>query len=311
MSLTAALAGAELLVVCGPTGGGKSALVHALGDMLPISVISADSRQVYRRFDIGTAKPSAGDRTAYHYQGIDSADPLERYSAARWAAEADGWIATALAAGRVPVVTGGTGLYLRALFEGLAGEPPLDPARRTGLQQVLARLSTAELARWVATLDPARAALGRTQLLRATEVALLSGRRISDLHRQAAPPAPRWRARYLVVDPGPALAGRIEGRLDAMLQAGWPDEVAALLRDVPDDAPAWNGTGYRRLRDAVRGTTTMAAARERILFDTRQYAKRQRTWFRHQLPPAQATRLDPLVPGAVDAARRLLDATRA
>jgi tRNA dimethylallyltransferase len=150
---------------------------------------------------------------------------------------------------------------------------------------------TEELRRWVAELDPARAALGRTQLLRAIEVATLTGSRISELHASEAV-RPVWRARYLVVDPGPSLHERIEHRLEAMIASGWLDEVQR-LRTVPDDAPAWKASGYRELRDVVDGIVGIDAARERILIETRQYAKRQRTWFRHQLPDDATTRLDP------------------
>jgi tRNA dimethylallyltransferase len=129
--------------------------------------------------------------------------------------------------------------------------------------------------------------------LRAVEIALLTGHRVSELHREHATTS-RWRPHYLVVDPGPALAGRMVARLDDMLDHGWPDEVQRLMQTVPTDAPAWNATGYDAVRRMVRGELTRAAARDAILIHTRQYAKRQRTWFRHQLPADRVTRLDPL-----------------
>jgi tRNA dimethylallyltransferase len=156
-------------------------------------------------------------------------------------------------------------------------------------------------------LDPARSHLGRTQLLRAVEMALLSGRRMSDLHRSHARP-PRWRARYLLVDPGPALAGRLTSRTDEMFGRGWIEEVRALVRQVPPGAPAWKATGYRHVRAHVAGEIIQSVARERIVIDTRQYAKRQRTWFRHQLPAAAVTRLDPSMPGWRDVVARWWDA---
>ena len=284
---------AEIRVVCGPTAAGKSVIALWLAERGAGTIVSADSRQIYRGFDVGTAKPAPSERARVPHRGIDVVDPVARYSAAAWAAAADMWIDEALAAGRVPIVVGGTGLYLRALFEGLFTQPETDPAARRDLEHSLAGLSVDELRRWVRVLDPARAHLGRTQLLRAIEVALLTGHRVSELHRDRAT-APRWRPRYLVVDPGPGLAARMATRLDDMLDHGWPDEVQRLMQTVPPDAPAWNATGYGAVRRMVRGELTRTAAREAILIHTRQYAKRQRTWFRHQLPANRVTRIDPL-----------------
>jgi len=284
-------------VVCGPTAAGKTALALWLAQHVgtDVSIVGADSRQLYRRFDVGTAKPSEAERRAVPHYGIDVLDPTERASAAWWAHHADAWIREIRAAARVPLVVGGTGLYLRALFGALFDEPALDAASRAALEQALAPRPTDELRRWVAELDPARARLGRTQLLRAIEIAVLTGRRVSDLHRERGRPA-RWTARMLVVDPGDALAGRIAARVDAMLAAGWREEVRVLVRDVPESAPAWNATGYRTIRSLERGELSLAAATERVVVDTRQYAKRQRTWFRHQLGGLDVTRLDPRVP---------------
>jgi tRNA dimethylallyltransferase len=259
----------------------------------PVTIVSADSRQVYRDFNIGTAKPSDADRALVPHHGVDVVPATDRYSAAAWAASADDWIAESRTEGRTPLVVGGTGLYLRALFEGLFEEPALDNDRRARLAEALAGLETTELRRWVTTLDPSRAHLGRTQLLRAVEIALLTGRRLSALHQERARTS-RWRPRYLVVDPGPALAQRIAARIDEMLDNGWTDEVKRLMHMVPADAPAWNATGYDAVRRLVNGTATRAAVREEILIATRQYAKRQRTWFRHQLPAERVTHVDPL-----------------
>ncbi len=193
------------------------------------------------------------------------------------------------------MIVGGTGLYLRALFEGLFDEPPLDAASRRNLERALAALDIRELRRWTIALDPDRSHLGRTQLLRAIEIALLTGRRMSELHRERAKPV-RWRARYLLVDPGASLADRIAARLDGMLDNGWPREVERLMKTVPATAPAWNATGYDILRRMELGELSLDAARDGVLVQTRQYAKRQRTWFRHQLPDSVVTRLDPTVP---------------
>jgi tRNA dimethylallyltransferase len=160
----------------------------------------------------------------------------------------------------------------------------------------LATRSTESLRDWVRTLDPPRAHLGRTQLLRSIEIALLTGRRLSDLHRER-PRKPRWRPRYLVVDPGPLLGERIARRIDEMLEHGWADEVQRLTQTIPPDAPAWNSTGYDAVRRLLAGKLSRAAFHEKVLIDTRQYAKRQRTWFRHQLPDDATTRVDPLGAG--------------
>lgn len=292
------MAGDSLRVICGPTAAGKSALVMALARRLPLTVLSADSRQIYRGFDIGTAKPTIEEQRAVPHRGVDLVDPGERYSAAAWADAALGWIDDARRAGRTPVVVGGTGFYVRALAAPLFEEPPLDPARRSRLQRELGACSTPELRRWCERLDPERAALGRAQLLRAIEVALLTGVSITRWHARAAR-APRVLARYLVVDPGPALRDRIAARVHAMLAAGWEREVAVLDACVREDAPAWNATGYAAVRDIVRGRVDRSAAIDRVIIDTRQYAKRQRTWLRHQLDHARVTRLDPTRPDAL------------
>jgi tRNA dimethylallyltransferase len=286
---------APIRVICGPTAAGKTQLALWLAQQADVTIVSADSRQIYRRFDVGTAKPTLDERKAVPHVGIDVLDPMERASAAWWGDCADEWLRATLVGGRVPLVVGGTGLYLRALFGSLFEEPALDGPQRPALQTELAQLSTAELRRWVETLDPPRAALGRTQLLRAVEIALLTGHRLSTLHLERHRP-PRWRARYLVVDPGHELAHRIEARVAAMLEAGWREEVLSLMRDIPADAPAWNATGYRTIRLLEAGELSVRDALQKVIIDTRQYAKRQRTWFRHQLPDIEVTRLDPCAP---------------
>src|SRR5262249_38724334 len=157
-------------------------------------------------------------------------------------------------------------------------EPPLDPARRASIAAALGELDIHELRRWTRALDPERAHLGKTQLLRSVEIALLTGHRMSGLHRERAR-RPRLRPRYLLVDPGPALSERIAARIEEMLDHGWPDEVQRLMQTISPDAPAWKATGYDTVRRLVIGELTRSAARDRILIDTRQYAKRQRTWF--------------------------------
>lgn len=299
MSWSAVSGAVRLRVICGPTGAGKTDLALRLGSMLPLAVISADSRQVYRKFDIGTAKPTAEERARVPHFGIDVVEPEESYSAARWAESVPGWLETAWAMGREPVVVGGTGFYLRALFDPLFESPPLDPARRAALQQYLATIATEDLRRWCRVLDPDRAHLGRVQLMRAVETALLSGKRISDLFRERQR-APWAEPRYLLVDPGSRLPGILAARLDAMLERGWLEEVHRLTLRVPPSAPAWTATGYALLREAVTGHLPLHEAKRKVLIATKQYAKRQRTWFRHQLSGGPVTVLDPNLPDAVD-----------
>jgi tRNA dimethylallyltransferase len=287
----------EVLVICGPTAAGKSAVAMWLAENAPIAVVSADSRQVYRGFDVGTAKPTRDEQAHVPHFGIDVAAPTTRYSAAAWAESALGWIDRARDDARIPIVVGGTGLYLRALFEGLFEEPPLDATSRASLASYFHDFDLNELQRWANALDPARAHLGRTQLLRAIEIALLTGKRLSDLHRER-PAQSRWgaarglRPRYLLVDAPGQLESRIRNRVEAMEADGWSDEVRALMQTVPADAPAWNSTGYDAIRRTVLGEITRDKAHEIVLIATRQYAKRQRTWFRHQLPADGVTRLD-------------------
>lgn len=293
--------GAELRVICGPTGAGKSALALSLAERLPLAIVSADSRQVYRGFDIGTAKPTRAERDLVPHFGIDVAEPDERYTAAHWADAVPSWLESVRGAGRTPVLVGGTGFYLRALFSPLFVEPELDDARRRDLRHLLRSLPADEVRRWCESLDPERARLGRAQWERAIEVALLSGRRMTDLHADQRR-ATGLTARYLVVDPGAVLAQRLQRRTDEMLQAGWLDEVRALATRVPKDAKVWTATGYDALWQVVQGNRSLADATEEVVIRTRQYAKRQRTWFRHQLGGAQVTRIDPLAPDAIDRA---------
>lgn len=290
-----------LRVIMGPTAAGKSRIAMGLASARNLAIVSADSRQVYQGFDIGTAKPTASERAAVPHFGIDVLSPLERYSAHAWAADARGWLTSARDAGRAAVIVGGTGFYIRALVSPLDAVPELDAALREGLAGWLERLDAGTLGAWCTRLDPARASLGRTQQLRAVETALLTGRRLSESFAERGEPGFRD-VRYLVVDPGPVLAGRIEARIDAMLHAGWLAEVEALSAALPADAPAWKASGYQVLRSLVRGELSRGDAIARVVVETRQYAKRQRTWCRHQLAGGTVTRLNPDTDHALDRA---------
>ena len=297
----------DVAIICGPTAAGKSAIAMALAARSGALLISADSRQIYRGFDIGTAKPSMADRAAVPHCGIDIVVPSERYSAARWAESATTWLRAAALREQPVIIVGGTGFYLRALEEPLFQSPPLDPARRREVLVALEAASTESLRERCRAIDPARAELGRTQLLRALETFELTGRPLSAWLAERARPSD-VRAHYLIVDPGAVLRERIASRVQQMLDAGWEREVKRLTHSVPADAPAWNACGYAMLRSAQSGELSRDAAIERTVIDTRQYAKRQRTWFRHQLPVDRVTRLDPTAPDALARAQTWLDA---
>lgn len=286
----------RLRIICGPTAAGKSDIALELAEATGAAIVSADSRQVYRRFDVGTAKPTPDQRKRVRHHGVDEIDPAERYSAARWAADAEKWLASALEPAGA-VIVGGTGLYIKALVEPLFTAPQLEAGRRAALEAELTSRPLADLRRWCRELDPVRAHLGRAQVLRALETALLSGKRVSDLHAEhrsrPAAPVPTYKPSYLVVDPGEQLPARIEARLDGMIARDWGGEVEELTRTVPSDAPAWKASGYSTMRELARGAIDLSTARQRVIIETRQYAKRQRTWFRHQLPPDAVTRVNP------------------
>jgi tRNA dimethylallyltransferase len=276
--------GTPVLVIAGPTAVGKTAVATALASLEKIEIVSADSRQVYRGLDIGTAKPTPQERAAAPYHGLDLIPPAERYSAGRFAKDAGQWINDIRARGRLPVVVGGTGFYLRALFEGLFDEPDLNEPRRERLRAALALLAPEERERWARRLDPGYRGGGSQRALRALEVALLSGAPLSDLQKsEMAPPAFRpWTARLEL--PRGALRARIAARVTAMIAAGLVEEVRAILASgVSPDAPGLTGVGYAEAVEHLAGGIKAAQLGEAIATPTRQYAKRQETWFRRQL----------------------------
>ena len=300
-SADASIPARPLPVICGPTASGKSALALRLAELTGAAIISADSRQVYRGFDIGTAKPTRAEQRRVPHYGIDVVEPDERYSAADWASAVPGWIAENETAGHRSIIVGGTGFYLRALFVPLFDEPDIDDAKRSSVRDLLATMSSEEIRRWCEAIDPSRAVLGRSQRERAIEVALISGRRISELHLER-PRAATQTGRYLVLDPGASLSETIATRIDAMVEAGWLDEIRSLAARVDPSARAWTATGYDTMRRVVAGEITLENGRELVTIATRQYAKRQRTWFRHQLAGENVLRIDPREPGAFDRA---------
>lgn len=271
-------------VLVGPTGVGKTAVAVALAARIPLTVISADARQIYRTLDIGTAKPAPEVLARVPHLGIDIVGPGDRYSAGRFARDAAGWLAEVRAAGRLPLVVGGTGLYIRALVDGLFREPPTDPARRDQLRAWAEQLGGGDLSRWAGRLDRDFAGGGSQRAARAIEVALLTGRPLSWWQR-AARETGVMRPWYIHLTlPRETLQRRIYARVDEMLARGFVAEVRRVLdAGVGPEAPGLDGVGYREVVAHLGGHLAAAELRDAIVISTRQYAKRQRTWFRHQL----------------------------
>jgi tRNA dimethylallyltransferase len=278
------LAAGRVPVLVGPTAVGKTAVALALAAHWPLEILSADSRQIYRRLDIGTAKPTRKEQARVRHHGLDVVEPGSRYSAGHFARDAAGWLADVRARDRTPVVVGGTGLYVCALAEGLFHEPALDPGRRRALDAFTARLEDIELLRWAGRLDPGFRGGGRQRAARAIEVALLSGHPLSYWQQEA-------RARgaldpwYIVLTvPRPVLHQRIARRAEEMLRRGLIEEVASVLAEGhAAHAPGLDGIGIREAVEYLHGQRSRESVAEAVTISTRQYAKRQQTWFRHQL----------------------------
>lgn len=271
-------------MLVGPTAVGKTAVALALSAHWPLEIVSADSRQVYRRLDVGTAKPTRKERARVPHHGLDLVDPGERYSAGHFARDAVGWVAAVRNRGKLPLVVGGTGLYVRALAEGLFREPPLDSARRRSLDAFTARLEPLELLRWAGRLDPGFRGGGRQRAARAIEVALLTGRPLSHWQKVARDGSAidPW---YIVLTvPRPVLHQRIAARAEEMMRRGLIEEVAAVLAEGHrPDAPGLDGVGIREAVEYLHGRRPRESVPGAVATSTRQYAKRQQTWFRHQL----------------------------
>ncbi|MEZ5441471.1 MAG: tRNA (adenosine(37)-N6)-dimethylallyltransferase MiaA [Lysobacterales bacterium] len=277
------------LALLGPTAVGKSALAYALARQWPVTVISVDSAQVYRHLDIGSGKPDAAERAAVPHELIDLREPEQSYSAAEFAIDARAAIKRARAAGRLPLLVGGTHLYYRALDRGLSPLPPADPVLRGRLQGELAEVGHDALHARLRALDPQAAArIHRNdpqRLLRALEVIELTGRPLSEQQQQAGPGTGLpLLAVALLPSSRTVLHEQIERRLDAMLAAGFVDEVQGLMRRPGFDPllPAYRSVGYRQLLEQLPGSGDLHEARARALYATRQLAKRQLTWLRSE-----------------------------
>ncbi|MBN8807616.1 MAG: tRNA (adenosine(37)-N6)-dimethylallyltransferase MiaA [Sphingomonas sp.] len=286
----------KVALIAGPTASGKSALALALAERTGGTIVNADSAQVYRDLRTVTARPPAEEearaphRLFGHVDGGDTG-----YSAARWAAEARGTIDAAVAAGSLPILVGGTGLYLRTLIDGIAPVPPIDPAIRAEVRAMAVGDAYAALRE----ADPAQAALlnpaDTTRIARALEVVRSTGRSIAEWRRERVGGIGDRIAltALILLPPRDWLYERIDRRFAAMVDAGAMAEVAALIarEDVPLDAPIRRAIGLPELAAAALGTLTVEEAITRASLATRQYAKRQYTWFRNQ-PPADWQRSD-------------------
>jgi tRNA dimethylallyltransferase len=289
------------LAVTGPTASGKTDLSLALAERVRAEVISMDSRQVYRDMDIGTDKVGRAARAAVPHHGLDLVAPDERYSAGRFARDARRWMDEIHGRGALPLLVGGTGFFLRAVLDPVFTEPPLDPDRLEALRAWLKSQSRERLQRWVERLDPERARLasegGPQRLGRTLEVALLSGRPLTWWHRAAPSEGDGLPGVVVLLDlPRDEMDRRIDERVAGMLERGLVEEVRALLAaGYAEDTPGLTGTGYREVAAHLRGEATLDQAVEEIRRNTRRYARRQLTWFRHQLPES-TLRVDATAP---------------
>ena len=289
------------LAVTGPTASGKTGLSIALAEHLDIEIISMDSRQVYVGMDIGTDKVLAEERERVPHHGLDLVRPDARYSAGQFARDVRRWVDEISGRGRVPVITGGTGFFLKAVMEPIFAEPPMETARVEALRSYLKRADSSKLARWVQRLDPDRAPLaiegGPQRMSRTLEVALLTGVPLSRWHREAPAEAEGIAGTVVVLDlPREEVRRRIDRRVSRMVERGLLEEVRGLLdAGYGSDAPGMTGTGYREVIRHLEGEITLEEAMEEIRASTRRYARRQVTWFRTQVPPS-VLRIDAMLP---------------
>jgi len=273
-----------LIVIVGPTASGKSALAVWLARELGGEVVACDSTQLYSGFDIGTAKPTAEERRGVAHHLIDVLDPREASTAGDYRERAIAVLEDLRARKRLPIFTAGTGLYLRALLEGLADVPLRSEELRARLWASVATHPPGYLHRILKRLDPESAekiAPGDEQkLIRAVEVCLLAKKPLSEVHRAGRNPLRGWRAVKIGLSPErEALYQRIHARTEAMLAAGWIEEVRGLVASgLPVDAKPFDFIGYRELRAVLNGEMKLEAAKAAIQQSTRRYAKRQLTW---------------------------------
>ena len=278
-----------ILALVGATASGKGELARELADATGASLVSVDSRKIYRGLDIGTAKPSTEIQARYHFAMIDIVDPDQSFSAGEYARRARAVVAERLARGEKVILVGGTGFYLDAFINGLAGIPGIDPEVR---ESVLAK---AEAEGWesvygeLCMADPEGAKAmepnDKTRILRAVEVLRQTGRPISAWQTDVLPEKAPWEIQvHELRRPVAELNLRIAQRVDRMIKGGLIEETAALLdRGLSPASPGLTGVGYVEVISFLAGRITQSRMLSDIVTHTRQYAKRQRTWFRHRV----------------------------
>jgi tRNA dimethylallyltransferase len=273
--------------VLGPTGAGKTAAALALARAFPgpVRILNADSRQVYRDFPLITAQPSPEEQALFPHQLYGFLSLNETLGAGAYARLADTAIREALEAGAQPILVGGTGLYVKALFAGMAPIPEIPGNISDHWRQVCASEGSLALHRLLRRDDPEYAARlpppDRQRIIRALSVLQATGKPFSSWHRIAPLPSPYQPVKVGVGLPLPVLESRLRQRIDAMLEAGALEEARRALARFPDTtAPGWTGIGCRELLGCLSGLLTLEECRELWLRNTRAYAKRQYTWFR-------------------------------
>jgi tRNA dimethylallyltransferase len=278
----------DFLAIVGPTASGKTGLSLEVARILDGEVVSMDSRQVYRGMDVGTGKVTLQERAIVPHHGLDLRNPDERYSAGQFARDAGEWIAAIRGRERVPLLVGGTGFFLRALIQPMFPEPGMDDDRLESLRGFLNGLPSQELRDFVRVLDPERevtaAEGGRQRLTRTIEVALLTGRPLSLWHEEPGAEGLHGLV-FLLELPREVLYERINQRVERMVEDGFAEEVRRLLEAGYGPAdPGMSGSGYREMVRHIKGETSLAETVEEIQQSHRRYARRQTTWYRHQLP---------------------------
>jgi tRNA dimethylallyltransferase len=277
-----------LVAIVGPTASGKSPLGVWLAERFAGEVVACDSTQLYRGFDIGTAKPSLRERRNIPHHLIDVLDPSEEVTAGAYRHLAMAVLEDLRQRNRLPVLTVGTGLYLRALVEGIAEVPQRSEELRERLRASSKVHPAGYLHRVLKRLDPEAtlkiAPADEQKLIRAIEVCILARKPISEVHRMGRTPLEGWRVvKVGLAPPNEKLHERIKARTAMMLEKGWLREVQALIESgLHESVKPFDFIGYRELRDVLRSEITLEEAREAIQQATRRYAKRQLTWFRKE-----------------------------